>query len=117
MEQLQLRLLCRLDAPSVVPPDEVAKCRTYREAVKLCWNLRKVKNMTRAGLAERAGLYAPHVTCYLNENDRPRDLPAEKISAFEAACDNTAISQWLALQAQLTVLEEVQAHKASRAVA
>jgi len=111
MDQLQLPLLCRLDAPSVVPAKEVAKCRTYREAVRLCWSLRKVVNMTRRGLAERAGLYAPHVTCYLKDADCARDLPADKVPAFELACNNTAITQWLAMQAQLTVLEEMQAER------
>ena len=111
MEQMPLRLLCRLDAPSVVPPDEVAKCDTYREAVKLCWRLRRVKNMTQRQLAEEAGLYAPHVSCYLHDTDRQRDLPGHAVRAFEWACGNTAISQWHSLQAKLTVMEEFQAMK------
>jgi hypothetical protein len=109
MEQIPMRLLCRLDAPSVVPPSEVAKCKTYREAVKLCWNLRRVRNMTQSRLAEEAGLYAPHVSCYLHDSDRSRDLPGSAVRAFELACGNTAISQWHSLQAQLTVVEEMQA--------
>lgn len=113
MEQMQLRLLCRLDAPSVVPPKMVSQCRTYREAVKLCWELRRVRNMTQRRLAEEAGLYAPHVSCYLGASNSQRDLPAEAIRRFELACGNTAISQWLALGAQLTVLEEVQAERAA----
>jgi hypothetical protein len=109
MEQMPLRLLCRLDAPSVVPPSEVAKCKTYRDAVKLCWKLRRVRNMTQRQLAEEAGLYAPHVTCYLHNSARPRDLPGHAVRGFEWACGNTAISQWHSLQAKLTVVEEIQA--------
>lgn len=114
MEQMPLRLLCRLDAPSVVPPDLVATCGTYREAVKLCWTLRRVRNMTKRQLAEEAGLYAPHVTCYIEEGKRakkakPRDLPGYAVRGFEWACGNTAISQWHSLQAKLTVVEEMQA--------
>ena len=110
MEQLELRLLCRLDAPSVVHPSEVAACKTYREAVQLCWRKRRVRNMTLRMLAERAGLYAPHVTCYLSANTkRPRDLPGHGVAGFELACDNTAISQWHALNAKLTCVEEIQA--------
>lgn len=109
MEQMQLKLLCRLDAPSVVPASEVVRCKTYRDAVRLCWDLRKVRNMTKQMLAERAGLYAPHVTCYLKDGKRARDLPGEKVKAFQLACDNTAISQWHAMGSQLTVLEELQA--------
>lgn len=108
MEQLPLGLLCRLDAPSVVDPALIAACATYRDAVKLCWNKRKVVNMTKKLLAERAGLYASHVNCYLNDGKRQRDLPAEHIRGFERACDNTAISQWIALHAQLTPVEEMQ---------
>lgn len=114
MEQMQLRLMCRLDAPSVVPPQHIASITTYREAVQFCWRARRVRNMTRAQLAETAGLYPPHVTCYLNDSSkRQRDLPGERIRGFQLACGNTAVSQWLALQAQLTVLEELQAGRAA----
>lgn len=109
MEQLQLRLLCRLDAPSVLPPQTIAQCKTYREAVKLCWSLRRVQNMTQARLAEEAGLYAPHVSCYINDGKRQRDLPGWAVRGFEWVCGNTAITQWHAAQAKLTCLEEMQA--------
>jgi hypothetical protein len=112
MQQTELPLLCRLDAPSVVPPSLVALCKTYRDAVRLCWHLRRIRNMTQARLAEEAGLYAPHVTCYLNDSPRARDLPGSAVRGFEWACGNTAISQWHALNAKLTCLEEMQAMKA-----
>ena len=107
MTQLQLALLGRLDAPSVVPPHLIATCKTYRDAVRLCWHLRRVRNMTQRGLAEEAGLYAPHVTCYLHDGKRQRDLPGQAVRAFEWTCGNTAISQWHNVGAQLTVLEEM----------
>lgn len=113
MEQMQLRLLGRLDAPSVVPPDLIAQCSTYRDAVKLCWQLRRVRNMTRSSLAEQAQLYAPHVTCYLVDGKRQRDLPGWAIKGFEWACGNTAISQWINVGAQLTVVEEMQLLRAA----
>lgn len=109
MEQLPLRLLCRLDAPSVVPPDVIARIPDYRAAVRFCWLHRRRSKMTKAQLAEEAALYAPHVTCYLSDptlqRKHQRDLPGSGIKGFEAACGNTAISQWLAMQAQLTVIE------------
>lgn len=108
MDQLQLALLGRLDAPSVVPPHLIAQCKTYREVVKLCWQLRRVKNMTQAMLAQEAGLYAPHVTTYLHDSDRQRDLPGWAAKGFEWACGNTAISQWHGMNAKLTNLEEMQ---------
>lgn len=109
MEQLQLGLLSRLNAPSVVPPHLIKRCRTYREAVQLCWELRQ-RDITRAQLAEESGLYPPHVTSYLNDKAKsPRDLPGWAVKSVEMSLGNTAISQWHVLNAQLTCVEEMQA--------
>lgn len=108
-DQIELPLLCRLDAPSVVPDANVKACDTYRDAVRLCWDLRRSKSMTKRSLAEHAGLYASHVTDHLSDDDSKRDLPAKHIKAFEYVCGNTAISQWIAMGARLTVIEEIQA--------
>jgi len=112
MQQTELRLLSRINAPGVVPPSLISRCATYRDAVQLCWQLR-VRDITRVQLAEEAGLYPPHVTSYLNEHARmPRDLPGYAVRGFEVACGNAAISQWHAANAKLTLLEEMQAMKA-----
>lgn len=112
--QRELPLLGRLDGPSVVPPQLIAGL-SYREAVRLCWQLRRIKKATRAMLAAECDLYAPHITDYLNPDDekRRRDLPAQAIPAFEAFTGNTAVSQWIASAARFTVLEEMQAMKAA----
>ena len=104
----------RLDAPSVAPQQWVKAARNYREAVRLCWRLRRVTYMTRQQLAAEAELYPQHVTDYLHEDDKPsrRDLPASAVSRFEAVVGNTLISQWLAAQSKLTVLEELTATRA-----
>jgi hypothetical protein len=113
MKQLELKgLLCRLDAPSVVDPKLVAECKTYRDAVRLCWNLRRVHYMSHAQLAAEAGLYAPHVSSYLSEKPNRRDLPGSAVRAVEWVLGNTAITQFHAMQARLTCLEEIQAMKA-----
>lgn len=112
MTQLQLPLLGRLDAPSVVPDANVKACETYRDAVRLCWALRRVRAMTSLTLAEAAGFPANHRSDYLSDDDSKRELPAKYIKAFEAVCGNTAISQWIARGAKLTVLEELQARAA-----
>jgi hypothetical protein len=110
MQQPELRMLGRLDAPSVVHPSLIAMCKTYRQAVQLCWQMRRVRNMTKKTLAEIAGLYAPHVTCYLSDDAKTRrDLPGGNVKLFEAACGNTAISQLHAMNAKLTCVEEMQA--------
>lgn len=108
-DQLQLPLLCRLDGPSVVPEGHIKACQTYRDVVRLCWRLRRVRAMTMLTLAEQAGFPSNHRSDYLSDNEERRELPAKYIKAFEYVCGNTAISQWIAMNAKLTVLEEVQA--------
>ena len=115
MEQLELRLMGRIDGPSAAPTALVIQAKTYREAVRLSWGHRRVHYATQRQLAAEAGLYAPHVSDYLNKDDKPtrRSLPAEAIGQFEAFTGNTIVSQWLAAQAKLTVLEEMQATRAA----
>lgn len=115
MTQLQLQLLGRLNAPSVAPTQYVAQCVSYREAVRLCWQLRRVHYMTQRQLACEAGLRPQLISDYLNADDRTyrRDLPADRIAAFEAICGNTLVTQWLATQGTLTTLEEMQATRAA----
>lgn len=115
MNQQQLPLLGRLDGPSVAPEQYVRGAKTYREAVRLAWQLRRVHFMTRQQLASEAGLYPQHVTDYLHPDDHPkrRDLPAQHINAFNAVVGNTLVSQWLAHLDGLTILEEMQATKAA----
>lgn len=112
MQQMNIPgLLGRLDAPSVVHPQLIAQCKTYRDAVKLCWSLRRIKLMTKRVLAMEAGLYPPHVTCYVEDGKTKRDLPGSAVQLFENVCGNTAISQWHAANAKLTTLEEMQVLK------
>lgn len=109
--QLEFPLMARIDAPSAVPTYYVQRVRTYREAVRWCWAHRRVRNMTQRALSAEADLLPQHVTDYLHPDDRPtrRDLPARCVAQFESVCGNTFVSQWLARQGTLTVLEEMQA--------
>ena len=91
--------------PRLVPLDVVASATTYRDAVRLCWQMRLRTSLTRRALAEEAGLYASHVTDYLSVEESKRELPAKHIAAMEVACGNRMITQWLAMQAKLTILE------------
>lgn len=110
-EQMQLRLLGRLDRPSIVPPQALRRARSYRQAVRLCRAVSPRSRITLRQLAEEAGLPAQHVSDYFNVDDKPgrRDLPGHAVPAVERALLNTAITQWHAMQAGLTVLEEIQA--------
>jgi hypothetical protein len=107
-EQAHLPLLARLDGPSVVPSEYLKRIQSYREAVQMCFALRRIK-LNKRDIAQDAGLYASHVSDYLSKETSKRELPGRYITAFERACGNTAISQWLAMESQLTVLEEMQA--------
>ncbi|WP_347558543.1 XRE family transcriptional regulator [Robbsia sp. KACC 23696] len=102
-----------LKGADFLPEDAVANCSTYRAAVWLAWENRRHRGMTKSRLAEVCDLYAPHVTHFVNplaqdgKGKRRADLPAEKISAFEAAVGNRAVSQWLSRRARLTIMEEM----------
>ncbi len=111
MDQREFPLMGRLDAPSAVPMQWVKACKSYRQAVRMAWKLKRVTYMTNAQLAAEAELYPQHVSDYFAQDDSPkrRDLPAEAVARFEAVVGNTLISQWLASRSKLTVLEQMQA--------
>lgn len=98
----------------VVPPEVVMKIRSYRQACRLAWKLRAIRNMTQRTLAEHAGLYPSHVSDYFSVHDQRRELPAKHIATVERVLGNTVISQWVAQQSKLTVLEEMQAEHRQR---
>lgn len=112
--QREFPLLARMEGPAIVPPELMRTVKTYRQAVRLCWALRRLRNLTFRQLAAECGLIYQHVGDYFNSDDKPgrRDLPAEAVRLVEALLGNTAISQWHARNAQFTVLEELQAGRA-----
>lgn len=95
----------------VVPPEVVMRLGTYRQACRLAWKLRVIRGMTQRTLAEHAGLYPSHASDYFSVHENKRELPARHIAAVERVCGNTVISQWIAQQSKLTVLEEMQAQR------
>ena len=98
----------------VVPPEVIMQLRSYRHACRLACKLRAHKGLTKRALAERADLYAPHVSDYFSQADNKRELPARKIGTVENVLGNTVISQWVAQDFKLTVLEEMQAQRSRR---
>lgn len=113
MSQLQLSLMGRIDAPAIVPQSAINKVKTYRDAIRASWTHRRSKGMTRQTLAELTGMYPQHVSDYLADEERDRkgkerrDMPAKYIKDFEVVTGNTFVSQWLAQQSGLTVMEAV----------
>lgn len=116
-EQLQREfpLLARLEGPAVVPPELMRTIRTYRQAVRLAWTLRRLRKLTYRQLAAECDLIHQHVGDYFNPDDKPgrRELPAEAVRRVESLLGNTAITQWHARNASLTVLEELQAQRSA----
>jgi hypothetical protein len=110
--QGEFPLLARMEGPAIVPAELMRTITTYRQACRLAWQLRRVRNMTFRQLAAEADLHYQHVTDYFHQDDMPRrrDLPAAKKDAVEAVLGNTAISQFLNRGARFTVLEELQAN-------
>nr|WKF58793.1 hypothetical protein HUO10_003294 [Paraburkholderia busanensis] len=102
-------------APAFLPDDEVSKCRTYREIVRVSWAHRRSKGMTKQTLAEKIGCYPSHVSDYLQADDKPtrRDLPAKCLNAWASVVGNWGVQQWLNRQARLTIMEEVIAQRAA----
>lgn len=94
----------------VVPPEVVMGIASYRHACRLAWKLRRTR-ITQRTLAELAGLYPSHVSDYFSLHAQRRELPAKHVAAVEAVIGNTVVSQWLAQQSKLTVLEEMQAQR------
>lgn len=115
--QMALSLLGIVDGPKGVAQSQIKSIASYREAVRACWTHRRSQRMTRATLAEMTGMYAQHISDYLADSDldrkgkERRDMPAKYIAAFESVCGNTYVSQWVANQSGLTVLEGVIADK------
>lgn len=112
-------LMQRLDGPAIVPTSLLARARTYREAVRVCWSLRRVK-WTPATLSAHCGFTRQHVGDWINPDDNPRrrSLPGDCVERFEEAMGNSFVSQWHAMRAQLTVAEEAIADRqAERAAA
>jgi hypothetical protein len=119
MEQLKLPMLTVYEGPRLVDRELIAACRSYREAVRMCWQMRTRTNLTKSKLVEEINellalrntadtrVYASHVTDYLSEkpSKRARNLPPDTIDAFERSCGNRFISQWNAHQAGLPVLD------------
>lgn len=109
--QREFPLLTRMEGPAVVPDALMRLATSYRAAVRLCWQLRRVKGMTFRQLAAECGLIYQHVGDYFNPDDKPkrRSLPGDAVKAVESVLGNTAVSQWHAANANLTVLEVLQA--------
>jgi hypothetical protein len=113
MEQLRLPMLTVYEGPQLVPLEVVDACRTYRDAVRACWDRRSRRSLTQRAMAVETGLHAPHVSDYLSEEPDKRDLPAKYITEFQRSCGNLLITQWQARQDGVTIMEQFMQRRAA----
>lgn len=99
----------------VVPTEVVAGLPTWRHACRLAWKLASRRGVRQSTVAELAGLYASHVSDYFSQHATRRELPAKYVGLVERVLGNSVMSQWLAHQGELTVLEELQATRSQAA--
>jgi hypothetical protein len=105
--------------PQWVETVVIQQIASYREACRLCWDQRRIKGLTLAMLASISDLYASHVTDYFHKEDqdkkgrRRRMLPAEQVAVVESILGNHAITQWLAGQKKLTIMERIISKRAA----
>ena len=120
MEQMNfsygLAMICHT---RTVPHDQIMKAKNYREALQWCRQVSKRRVASHRTIAEETGMRETHLSQYFNTSPtsdsghKYRCLPAEMIPVIEKFYGNTFISQWLAYQAGLTVLEEIQLARAA----
>lgn len=109
MQQEKLKLAFGiLNGPQSAPTDVVKSCSSYKHAIRLEWSMRRIKSMTQSQCAVLCGFHAPHFSQWLKE-DGP-DMPAKFLKNFHSITGWTLGTQYLAMQAGLTVMEEVQAN-------
>jgi hypothetical protein len=98
----------------------IEQCATYREACALAWKHRAFPGMTVTYLGAVCDLYQQHVSDYFHASERDpkgrrrRELPAHRISVVQAQLGNGAISQWLARDMGVRLVEEFFAVENSR---
>lgn len=92
----------------VVPPEVVMGIKSWRHACRLAWKLRRPR-ITQRTFAELSGCYTSHVSDYFSLHAHRRELPAKHVGTACLVLGNTVMAQWLAQEARLTLLEEMQA--------
>jgi len=117
-ESLPLPLVGGVVQPQrlVVPPEVVMGLRSWRHACRLAWKLRQVRIKQRT-FAEATGCYASHVSDYFSVHANRREMPAKLAGQACLVLGNTVLIQYLAQEARVTLLEEMQAERNYRRAA
>ena len=107
MTQRQLDgMLGYVPRPELLPDGDIALCKTFRDALGLCIQRSRVRRAMR-DLAAEAGIHPTQFSKILHgAKGQKWTLDPERINALEWACGNRALTQWLALQADLRVIPD-----------
>ena len=98
----------------IVPPEVIMGIKSWRYACRLAWKLRNPR-ITQRTFAEITGCYPSHVSDYFSVHAHRRELPAKQAGAACLALGNTVLIQYLAQEAHVTLLEEMQAARRTAA--
>lgn len=112
MKQRELPVLVDLAKAKYVEPETVKAWASYRDAVVWCWSNQRFhmgKDKRRQLLfAESAGVHPPHMSRFVRPDSfAPMNLTPDVIPEFEAFTGWRGVSQWLAMQGQQTLMEQV----------
>lgn len=94
-----------------LPDEQIAACKSYRDAVWLAWQNRTRTRMTKSILADLCGLYVQHVSNFVNPDpkdcrgNRRAELPVDAVQDFQRAVGNEAISQYFARLGAVALIE------------
>lgn len=102
--------MAEIKPPVFLEDKEIEGCRSFMDAVLLCWNTRRVKYLQNSA-SELLGIYAPHFGAILKGK---KYLPGDKQIPFQVLCGNWAISQYLAKEAGHHLSVETLAAKVAR---
>ena len=97
----------------VVPPEVIMGLKSWRHACRLAWKVR-FPRITQRTYAELVGCYPSHVSDYFSVHAHRRELPAKHAGKSCLVLGNTVMAQWLAQEARVTLIEEMQADRARR---
>lgn len=116
MKQREIPLLAELVKAKYVEPEIVKAWATYRDAVVWCWSNqrfhagkdeRRDKRIQRL-FADEAGVHPSHMSRFVKaDSHAPMNLTPDVIPEFEAFTGWRGVSQWLAMQGQQTLMEQV----------
>lgn len=117
---MQREIFIPYDLPALqwVDNETVKSWKTWREAVIWCWENRP--NATQDEIGDQTTfrlfafkfyekkMHAPHISRWFNKKTKaPMDMPQDLAHSLEGFTGWRGVSQWLAMQGQQTLMEQV----------